>query len=500
MLEEGGNAFDAVLAAQFAAAVAEPVLTSLGGGGFLVARTAGGRALVYDFFAHTPIHRRAANAVEFYPVLADFGTETQEFYIGMASIATPGTIKGLFQIHRDLCTLPVQRIIEPAVTIAHRGVRITALQEYLFRVVEPILGARPESWAIYRSGKDYRRPHIRGELLKQPLLADTLERLAVEGDGLFYRGEIGQRLVRDCRDLGGNLRAEDLADYRVKKRKPLAFRYRGARVLTNPLPSCGGTLVAFSLKLLEQLDIGALGSGTTGYLTRLAQNMEQTNRARAASKIDHYAGPQLSRKLLGKKFMRDYHQAVTAHPFCGRGTTHISVIDEKGNMASMTTSNGEGSGYVLPGTGIMMNNMLGEKDINPRGFHKWPRNRRMTSMMAPTLVITADEEYIALGSGGSNRIRSAMLQTLANLLDFRMPLRRAVCQPRIHFEDGLLSIEAGFRRGELAKLKARFPRHRMWNEKNLFFGGVHAAYYDRQKKRYDGAGDPRRGGISIIVK
>ena len=500
IIKAGGNAFDAALAAQFAACVAEPVFTSLGGGGFLLAHTAGGRDAVYDFFTQTPLHSPPADALDFYPVYADFGTVTQEFHIGMGAIATPGIIKGLFKVHAELGTLPMARIVEPAVELARRGVRMNRLQAYSFTVVQPILQSTPEAFALHSSPRHPERLLAEGEVLKQPLLADTLEALAREGERLFYRGEIAQRIVRDCRERGGTLSADDLRAYRVIKRRPLAFRYHDYRVLTNPPPSSGGVLIALALKLLEQVDLHAMRFGSAEYLALLARTMEAVDRARAERVDPHVAGSAVTASaLLSTELLQSYQRTVSEHRLHQRGTTHISVIDAKGNLASVTTSNGEGCGHMVPDTGIMLNNMLGEEDINPLGFHQGAPGRRLSSMLSPTLIFAADGSRFATGSGGSNRIRTAMLQVLLNLMAFHVSVRTAVARPRIHFEKGLLSVESGFSATDLRRLARWFPKRKVWRERNLFFGGVHTAGYDAGDKRFHGAGDLRRGGACIKV-
>jgi len=498
-LQAGGNAFDAVLAAQFSACVVEPIFTSLGGGGFLLAHTNTDHDFLYDFFTQTPLHRRNSEMMDFYPINADFGTTTQEFHIGMSSIATPGIVKGLFKIHRELCTLPIKQIIEPAVAFARHGVKVNQLQAYSFVVLEKILRSTPAALAIYRNPNSDQLL-TEGELLKQPDLADALDSLANEGDSLFYRGDLAKQIIKDSREHGGSITENDLHKYRVMRRKPLTFSYHNSRVLTNPPPSSGGVLIAFTLKLLEQLNVSTLGFGTTAYLRLLARTMESAQRVRKSIVDDHTVKEYpKARKLLGSRLLHAYRTTILEHTSSTRGTTHISVIDAKGNMASMTTSNGEGSGYIIPNTGIMLNNMLGEEDINPRGFHRGAPGRRLSSMLSPTLMFGANGSSVAMGSGGSNRIRTAMLQVLLNLIDFGMPVKTAVDSPRIHFENGLLSIEGGFELDGLAELTAEFPNHKLWRDRNLFFGGVHVAQRNAADKSFTGAGDPRRGGTSLRV-
>ncbi|MGB5638094.1 MAG: gamma-glutamyltransferase [Sedimenticolaceae bacterium] len=482
MYELGGNAFDAVLAALAAACVVEPVLTSLGGGGFLLARKAGGQALLHDFFVQTPHERRPAGECEFYPVIADFGTAQQEFHIGTGSIATPGTVRGLVAAHGLLGSLPLREILAPAIEYASEGVTVNALQSYIFSIVAPIYRATPAAEALYGDES----LQVEGRLFRQAELAETLTWIAEEGDAPFYRGELARRLVALCDQQGGHLVLADLEGYQAVPRTPLQHRYRGYRVATNPAPSSGGTLINFALALLDERDIASAGFGSAQHLRTLAEVMAYTNVARDDGIL---AGPQRHDEL-----MAAYRAAVAGHPVNNRGTTHISTIDGAGNCASMTLSNGEGSGQLLPGTGIMLNNMLGEEDLNPEGFNRWPCDVRVSSMMAPTLA-EDHRHLIAIGSGGSNRLRTAILQTLCNLIDFGLTPEHAVNAPRIHYERGRLDMEPGFAEGVTETLAGQYPDNQVWASHNLFFGGTHTVCWDGRK--FTGAGDPRRGGVFL---
>jgi gamma-glutamyltranspeptidase/glutathione hydrolase len=465
MYESGGNAFDAALAALAAACVVEPVLTSLGGGGFLLSRRRGEPPVLHDFFVQTPRHKRAAEDSEFYPITADFGTAQQEFHIGCGSIAAPGTVRGLIHCHRVLGSLPLREILSPAIEYAREGVEVNALQAYIFGIVAPIYRATPPAAALY--GTEALKEA--GKAFHQPALADTLAWLAEEGQRPFYEGELAERLVALCAEHGGHLNRDDLRGYRVIDRVPLRHRYRGYEVATNPLPSSGGTLINFALTALEGQVFETEHFGRPGHLLTLAQIMAATNSAREDGL--------LARSAHHRETLKTYLEAVTGRPLKRGGTTHISAIDTAGNSASLTLSNGEGSGHLLPGTGVMLNNMLGEEDLNPGGFNRWPTNVRVGSMMAPTLA--EDRRHlIAIGSGGSNRLRTAILQTLSNLIDFGMSPKEAVNAPRLHLERGHLDIEPGFTAEAVEALRAAYPNHRLWSDHNLFFGGTHTVCWD----------------------
>jgi gamma-glutamyltranspeptidase/glutathione hydrolase len=497
ILADGGNAFDAAMAAMCTACVAEPVLASAGGGGFLLARPnqgrLQGRTVVYDFVPQTPRFRAPAADIDFFPILADFGPTQQEFHIGMGSIATPGFVRGLFEAHRDLGIMPMRRVVEPAVELARNGVRMNEMQAYMFGVVGAILQSSEASKAIFESRERSGELIGEGEILVQREFADTLEVLAIEGADLFYRGEIAHRIVNDCGVRGGYLTLDDMEEYRVERRAPLTLDIFSARLNLNPPPSTGGILIAFALELLRNTDPTALGFGTSAYLSRLAKVMELTNRARVESRLHELDADTAADDLLHPALITAYRAKILGRPMAPRGTTHISIIDEAGNAASLSLSNGEGSGYVVPGTGIMLNNVLGEEDINPHGFHQWPRDVRMSSMMTPTLVMDKGGGLTTLGSGGSNRIRTAILQVLLNRLVFAMPLEEAVNAPRLHVEDDKASIEPGYDDGAVEVLAPAFATVDRWQQSNMFFGGVHAVHRNG-RGGFDGAGDTRRGG------
>jgi gamma-glutamyltranspeptidase/glutathione hydrolase len=493
-LREGGNAFDAVIAAHWTACVAEPVLTSLGGGGFLIAQPHSGMPRVYDFFAHTPRHKRPVSDIDFHPIHADFGTTLQEFHIGYGSIATPGTVRGLFTIHRDLARLPMAVLAAPAVRLAREGLTVNALQAYILDVVRPIYLASPAAAQLFGSRCNPGRMVGENEVLRLPELADTLLWLVEEGDRLFYEGDIAAAIDRACTTQGGYLRRQDLASYQVKLRKPLQVSYRNARLLTNPPPSSGGLLIAFALKLLERLDACGTAIDNPAELSRLAEVMRLTNEAR----LKATGSGLLDERLLEADLIKLYLEQVQDRTPALRGTTHISVIDGAGNIAALTTSNGEGCGHLLGDTGIMLNNMLGEEDLNPSGFHQWHENQRLTSMMSPSILHLDDTSCVALGSGGSNRIRSALLQVLLRLVDEALPLEEAIARPRIHYENGLLNIEGGFEDSVNSRLRQQFPQTSCWPGANLFFGGVHAVALGPDG--FACSGDQRRGGVAEVIR
>lgn len=494
MLRDGGNAFDAAIAAQFAACVAEPVLCSLGGGGFLLADPVDGPKTVYDYFVQTPLNSKKG-AVDFQSILADFGFAQQEFHIGAGSIATPGLVKGLFAVHHDLCTLPMKRLMEPAVELARNGVSINKFQSEVFEIIKPIYLSTKESRSLFGMDGETNGLKGMGDFIKLPDLAGFLETLAAEGEGLFYRGEIAASVDQLCRERGGFLTRKDFEAYQVIKRKPLGIKFRENNIHMNPPPSSGGVLVAFALHLLSSLSESNRPSNETEWAGLIALLQEITEKAR----IDAVATSPDSDliHILDRTYLEAYRKEVMAKKESFRGTTHISIIDNDGNVASITTSNGEGSGMLIDDTNIMLNNMLGEEDINPNGFHRWAPDSRMTSMMTPGVAEGKDNRLIAFGSGGSTRIRTAILQLLVHLFERNGSAEDAVMAPRLHTESGFLHLENGFSSKTLSRMIESYPQNRCWDRKSLFFGGTHIA--EKSGDTYRAVGDPRRGGVSILL-
>lgn len=501
ILKAGGNAFDAAVTAMATACVVEPVLASLGGGGFLLVHrvNTSDDPVLYDFFTQTPKVRRASDEIDFFPILADFGTATQEFHIGAGACATPGMPAGISDIQKDLCRLSPADHFSRAIELARNGVRINDFQSFLFGVVSEIYSRDPESVSCF--GENGKLAPL-GGIVRNPDLADTFEALSREGYRLFSHGDIGSEIHEFSQLFGGHITINDLAGYRVEKRAPLNFEYRSSRILTNPAPSTGGLLIAFALRLMEKTGYGSIHETMDAQSNNpdhhaLAKIMASTNRARVESGLKDLKADAAD-ILLDGDFLSVYASSVLGRPQASRGTTHISVVDASGNAASATLSNGEGCGRMLPRRGFMLNNMLGEEDINPLGFNAWAEDVRLCSMMSPSLILEESGSITALGSGGSNRIRTAVLQVISNILDHNMDLEQAIRHARMHYENGILNIEGPCSKSLIRSLERSGWKTLFWEEPNLFFGGVHAARHFPDQGVFNAAGDPRRGGCAEI--
>ncbi len=509
MLRAGGNAVDAAVAASFASFMAEPTLVAPGGGGFaLVFRHRDAHAWLYDFFVDFPgkgMDRKDwPNPPDFYAIDVNYGPTHQLFHIGRASVATPGLIAGLCRLQEDLGNFPLSVVLEPAIHLARNGVPLGDFGAYVGELLYDIFAADEALARLFGAPDRFLRADFH---YKNPELADFLEALGREGPDLFYRGEVAQAILADQRAHGGLITERDLAEYQVIVREPLHQHYRQYEFLTNPPPSRGGALIAFSLALLEDYALPQIPFGSVTHLELLAEVMRQTNLARPMFELTGDAGAflapehvkehaiELARRL--RSFGRRHPEAPLP-PREHSNTSHISVLDGEGNLIALTTTAGESPGFVVPGTGIILNNILGEADLHPDGFLQGKPGRRIGSMMAPTLVLKDDEPVLAVGSGGANRIRSAILQVFLNYTDLHMDLHHAVEAPRIHFERNALQIEPGFPRDAVEKLREWGYDITVWPTRHMFFGGAHSVGLS-PAGYFEGAGDSRRAGAVVRV-
>jgi gamma-glutamyltranspeptidase/glutathione hydrolase len=476
ILQQGGNAFDAAVAAGFAGAVAEQTLTSLGGGGFLLARTKGGEEILFDFFTDTPGRGLIHCDLEphFFPVTVHFPGSDQDFNIGLGSVAVPGTLKGLLHVHKRLGRLDLEKILQPAITLARDGLELNEKQGYFLNLLEPIVTHSPAGRMLYTINGICAK---QGDFVTNPEMADFLSRLPEDCGESFYRGSLAQAIDYDMRKGKGLLTAEDLAAYKVIERTPLAIGYRDYTFLTNPQPSMGGSLIGLALSLLETQDM-------RGMIFHSPQHVLQT--AKMMTEVEELRERGITAGSLEKSGARIRQFS--------RGTTHLSIADSEGNVASMTCSNGEGSGYFVPGTGIMLNNMMGEDDLHPDGFHASPAGQRVSSMMSPSLLIKDEQVAMVIGSGGSKRIRTAITQVLSAVVDFNIPVQQAVEAPRIHWDGAVMQVEPGLDREAFEALKKHWPVN-IWSTIDVYFGGVHTVIPD-----IAGGGDPRRGGAVRVIE
>lgn len=490
ILRNGGNAFDAVVAAGFASAVVEPALTSLGGGGLMIGhdqRT--GQNVFFDFFVNSPGLGREKDVFDpdFFAVTVDFSGSSQDFNIGSASVAVPGTLKGLLHIHKRLGWMDLRDVVHPAKSFA-AGHVLNEQQGHFLKLLYPIMTLDQKGNAIYQPDGNFLRS---GDEIRNNSIQEFIERLVLEGDDCFYHGEIAAHIEKDMLERGGLLTAKDLAAYQVVERKPLRVFYNGYEFLTASEPSMGGTLIALSLLLRQKHDlVAAYEWGSAQQLEATVKTMQEVEKLRLLG----ITTPKSLEKFIHQKdIVGPTEGRLAVPPQFNRGTTHVSVADSEGNCASMTCSNGEGSGCFASTTGIMLNNMMGEDDLHPEGFHSSPPGVRVFSMMSPSLLVKDDLVKLVIGSGGSKRIRTAISQVLTQVVDYGSSLKDAVDAPRMYLDGECLQVEPGFNSAAIEDMGEIFSVN-LWAEKDVYFGGVHAVIPGKE-----GAGDPRRGGAVVHV-
>ena len=457
VLADGGNAVDAAVAGAFTAFVCEPLLASAGGAGMMTVALADSPPLVVDFFSTMPGLGRPLDLaqLDFMAVQVDFGSTVQEFHVGRGSVAPPMALPGLLLAASRFGTRPLSRLTETAVAHARRGLRLSPENALVFELLWPIQQCSPETLAL-TSG----RPPGTERTFQNPQLADLLEETGREGR---VPASFNRALIHAFGPpRGGLLTEEDLLGATPRVCTPRRIPLGDWDVLTSP--HVGGERIERLLRELERTPVE----------DEIGEALGAARACRAASEPGDVAG---------------------------RGsTTHISVLDAGGGAASVTLTNGEGCGHVALGTGVQPNNFLGEQDLNPTGFHQHTPGRILPTMIAPTIALDRGHPIVALGSGGSNRIRSVVSQVL-NRLRRGEALSDAVMAPRVHAEGGDVWLECcGWRDPDAVRLALgkEFERVHAFPERAFYFGGVHAVLR-REDRQTIAVGDPRRGGATSEV-
>ncbi|MEP6910831.1 MAG: gamma-glutamyltransferase [Actinomycetota bacterium] len=439
ILEAGGSAADAAVAACLASCVAETVMTGLLGGGHAIYYDgASERAANLDFFVAVPGLGRERREVALLELEVPFGSELVHYAVGIGSCAVPGIAAGLDALWSEHGKLPWARVVEPALRLAEDAVPMPAAHASCLAMLAPVMTMN-EGAEIYSPGGSLLEE---GDLLRQPGLVPALEMLEDEGPRSVYEGTIGGALLALMEERGGLVTEDDLRAYEAAWLEPVDVEFRGYDLLTRAGLSDFPSALS-SLPLLSGLN--------------------EPQRALALA------------------------ETLRHEPRRQTGTTNVSVIDDDGNACVLTTSLGLGSGDFLPGLDLHLNSMLGESDLLMGPLEP---GTRMASMMAPSLALDAEGVALAAGAAGGTRLRSALLQVVAGILDEGLDPQAAVDRPRLHPIESLLHIEPGFDANTIAALEAAGFEVREWPHRHHYFGGVSAI------TRSAAAGDPRRSGAA----
>jgi gamma-glutamyltranspeptidase/glutathione hydrolase len=442
ILEAGGTAADAAVAACLASCVAETVMTGLLGGGHAIYFDAESRrAANLDCFVAMPGLGRERREIALVELEVPFGSELVHYAVGIGSCGVPGISAGLDALWSEHGRLPWAQLVEPALRLAKRDVPMPAAHASCLAMLAPVMTMN-EGVRIYSPGGTLLRE---GDPLRQPGLVAALDAIAAEGPRCAYEGAIGRALLDLMDERGGLVTEDDLRAYEAHWNEPVKVDFRGYEVLTR--------------------------AGLSDFPAALVSLPELRGRRE----------PERALAVVGTLLEQLPGQT---------GTTNLAVIDEQGSACVLTTSLGLGSGDFLPGLDLHLNSMLGEADLLVAPLEP---GERMASMMAPSLALDADGVALAVGAAGGTRLRSALLQAVAGVLDEGLEPQAAVDRPRLHPVAALVHLEPGFGVETIAALESAGFEVREWPGTHHYFGGVSAV------TRNHAAGDPRRSGAARVV-
>lgn len=449
MMEKGGNAFDAMVATELALAVAFPFAGNLGGGGFMVYRLADGTTGSIDYREKAPL---AATKDMYLDENGDVipGLST----LGAMAVGVPGTIAGVFEVHRKLGSLPIEDILAPVIALAEKGVLVTENQ------AKRLENSRADIIKVNGQNTLFAQEFKAGDSIKYPALAETLRRIAKNGRDEFYTGETAQKLVDFIQKNGGIITLEDLANYEAKWRDPISFQYKNYQLISMAPPSSGGVTLAQIFGMLEGFDLESMGHNSDKYI----QVLTEAERRAYADRNYYLGDPDFVEvpvdALLDKEYLQSriatFNPAkATLSSEVSQGviqfvesdeTTHYSIVDQFGNAAAITTTlNGAyGSKLYSDELGFFLNNEMDDfsaKTGVPNMFgligaeaNSIASGKRMLSSMTPTIVEKEGQLLMVVGTPGGSTIITSVLQTILNVVEFGMTMQEAVDAPRFHHQ------------------------------------------------------------------
>jgi gamma-glutamyltranspeptidase / glutathione hydrolase len=479
----GGNAADAAVAAAAAVSITEPLMSSVGGGGFALVREPGGHAELVDYYDAMPGKGLPDSAFGAggnpHVVILKYGAGVRSI-VGAASSAVPGAPRGWETLVRRHGRLSLTEVLAPAIKLAREGFQVCKTSGMWFRVAEEVLRLTEEARKNFLKGEGV---YQEGEEMRFPELADTLEAIGEEGADLFYEGDLARSISGYILKMGGIITEQDLAEYEAIVRQPLSVVYGAGEIFTNGPPSAGGPTLAQMLNIISAYDLASMSEEE--YMKVMTGAMRYALEDRETAYTEGAQNARVAERLTSEMHAARQRRRIFGSPH----TTHLACVDAEGLAVSITASMGYGSGIVIPDTGIPMGNTLGEPELNPRGFHALEPGERLISSMSPTVVSSEEGGLISLGSPGASRIPTAILQTIVNVIDLGMPLESAVFAPRFHAEGGLFAYETGARKDDLDRYESVLA----YEEPSMYFGGVNAVRRTPEWV-FEAAADPRRSG------
>ncbi len=449
IMKQGGNAFDAMVATDLALLVTYPVAGNIGGGGFMVFRLADGTSGALDYREMAPISATKNMYLEQEGKVVSDNSKT-----GALAIGVPGTIAGLFEIHKKFGTISIEKLIQPAINLANNGIVITEAQAKRFSQHKVSFRKVNQKRILY--DQQWRA----GDTIRNPLLAKTLERIKTHGRDGFYKGKTADFIVNKVQNLGGIITKEDLENYNVKWREPIIFNYNSHKIISMPPPSSGGICLAQILKTIEPFNIGQYKHNSKKYIQLIveAERRSYADRSYFLGDPDFVDIPTeslISTKYLSQRMKSFNWNKATKSSDLTRGsllgfesdeTTHYSIVDHYGNSVSVTTTlNGAyGSKVFVDKGGFFLNNEMDDfssKPGTPNMFgligaeaNSIAPKKRMLSSMSPTIIETNGQLKMVLGSPGGSTIITTVLQNILNILHYNMTMQESVSEPRFHHQ------------------------------------------------------------------
>ena len=513
VLRLGGSAIDAAVATAFALAVTYPRAGNLGGGGFIIYRPAIGEPVAYDFRETAP----ARASPEMF--LVDGVYDRERHHASHVAVGVPGTVAGLHLAWSEHGRLPWRRLVQPAVDLARDGFIMSHSLADSLAAVLPQMARYPASMSQYSNDGD---PYQPGDRLRQPDLARTLERIADQGPAGFYRGRTAELIEAEMEANGGLITQTDLATYRPQRRTPIKGNYRGHEIISMPPSSTGGTALVQMLNILEGYDLAASGFGSAGTVHLMTEAMRRAFADRARYVGDPDFNPVMPLALLrSKSYAERLRHTIRSDrasassptsfewPAEGQETTHLSVVDADRQAVSLTYTleQSYGSKIVAPGTGVLLNNEMGDFNAAPgltdsAGLIGTEPNlaapgKRMASSMTPTIVTKDGKLFLVTGSPGGRTIINTVLHTIVNVIDFGMNVQEAVDAPRFHHQwlPDLINYERyGLSPDTIALLESRGHQVGVVGSQ----GAAQAIQYDAETDRLEGAPDRRRASSTAL--
>lgn len=491
--DQGGNAVDATLAAALVSMGTDLGVIALGAGGFLTIWPPNETPVVIDGYAEMPGRgmppERVGQSTQ--QISFDYGGPISNV-VGHGTVATPGMFAGLGMASAQYGEIAWPDVVAPSIHWAEAGFPLTGgAAEYLTHAHAAIFGWQPESYdALHPEGGCWQA----GDLVQIPGLAESLAQIAREGTDICYQGELGRRIAEEIQAHGGLLTLTDLDAYQAQARSPIRLQYGAWDLATNPAPAIGGACLGALLLLHEG-----------GRSTKSPHRSDQQWDAAAVQDwieiqqmVLDYRCQRLEGKIENAKAIAQlleiaYHRGHEG--LKSPSTIHISAVDSSGLACSLSASAGYGSGVLVPGTGIWLNNSLGEVDLYPQGLQGVPAGTRLASNMAPTIARHQDGTVLAIGSPGASRITTALAQVLTNFMRLEMDLETAISHPRLHVERLEESLAVAFETGLPLAVNDRWiPRQ--FPALSMYFGGVQAALFEPHAGLYAVADPRRRGGVA----